>query len=673
MTVASEAIETRGAAVSTSLRDALFFALPVFPIAGFVLFLKLNVMWQLDGYLTIAHALGYPKASDLSIPQLASFLRSDILVFFVLAPIGLFGLSRLSGRRATITLSLALPVSVFVFSFMNLQSLHNTGRFLSLPMIGAAIEFVNDNPQYLGSYARPSALLKAFLVIAVVAGVTFCVCRLTKLPATARLSRAVQNAILGAMGLAIAFGSGLWLADIPVLAQHTNIGTMQLDALLQRGVEGPGDFAQFDDQEAIASYRYMAEMPQAPDRGPAWGSEAGSDVLIIVLETGAQRLVRRGGLAETMPTMARLADRGYTARRHHATFPYTTFALFSMFTSVYPWPTVQQHIEHPGSRLEGGLINRLNSAGYFTKFYSATPTERINARMYELVGFQEQRDLDSPAPPNPAVERRADELMAELGPEAVDPVAIRKAFTDDLVILEAMKAEIRQAKSSGRRFASVFLPQISHGPWLDLHGDGPDVVARGRVVLSYVDRWITDIVALLEDGGWLDDTVIVMVGDHGVRNKTEYPAFPAGMIDEFSFEVPMVIYAPNSPSVPAAIDHVTSHVDIAPTLLDLLGISYDRRLDQGAPIWDPNLEQRRTYFLAADYVGSDGYHQNGHYYMANRVLSTAYANDRLSFDNNNYLLPETPEYDDVMARTTLFSRLLERWASLIITQEPAGP
>jgi len=668
MTVASEAIEARRVGVNTTLRDALFFTLPMFPIAGFIIFLKLNVMWQLDGYLTIAHALGYPMASDLSIPQLASFMRSDILVFFVLAPIGLFALSRMANRRACIILSLALPVGVFVFSFMNLQSLHNTGRFLSLPMITAAIEFVNDNPQYLGSYARPSALLKAALVISFVVGVAFCVCRLTRMPATARLSRYVQHGILGAMGLAIVLGSGLWLADMPVLAQHTNIGTMQLDALLQRGNDGPGDFAQFDDQEAIASYHYMAEMPQAPDRSPAWGSEAGSDVVFVVLETGAQRLVRKAGLAKTMPTMARLADQGYTARRHHATFPYTTFALFSMFTSAYPWPSVQQNIEHPNSRLEGGLINRLNGAGYHTKFYSATPTERINARMYRLVGFQEQLDLDSTVAEDPAVARRVDALMAELGPEAVNPAAIRKAFADDLTLLEALKADIRKSKSNGRRFAKVFLPQISHGPWLDLQGDGPDVVARGRTVLSYVDRWITDIVGVLESGGWLENTVIVMVGDHGVRNKTEYPAFPAGMIDEFSFHVPMVIYAPNSPSVPATIDNVTSHVDVAPTLLDLLGIAYDRRLDQGAPIWDPHLEDRRTYFLAADYIGSDGYHQKGRYYMANQVLSTAYANDRLGFDDSDFLLPETPEYDEVVARTTLFSRLLERWADLIITQ-----
>ena len=55
---------------------------------------------------------------------------------------------------------------------------------------------------------------------------------------------------------------------------------------------------------------------------------------------------------------------------------------------------------------------------------------------------------------------------------------------------------------------------------------------------------------------------------------------------------------------------MTSHIDIAPSVLDLLGIEDDRGLELGSPMWEPALADRTTFFFARSYLGADGYQRS---------------------------------------------------------------
>jgi arylsulfatase A-like enzyme len=48
---------------------------------------------------------------------------------------------------------------------------------------------------------------------------------------------------------------------------------------------------------------------------------------------------------------------------------------------------------------------------------------------------------------------------------------------------------------------------------------------------------------------------------------------PHGKVKEVTMRVPMLVYVPGVVPQPVAINYPTSHIDITPTLLDLLGIS----------------------------------------------------------------------------------------------------
>ena len=100
------------------------------------------------------------------------------------------------------------------------------------------------------------------------------------------------------------------------------------------------------------------------------------------------------------------------------------------------------------------------------------------------------------------------------------------------------------------------------------------------------DRAIEELLNKLEEAGKLDDTVIVISGDHypytlSVDEINEVSTFKR---DE-TFDVNksnLIIY--NSEIEPTKIDKLSSSVDVIPTLLNMFGVSYDSRLLIGSDI-----------------------------------------------------------------------------------------
>jgi phosphoglycerol transferase MdoB-like AlkP superfamily enzyme len=66
---------------------------------------------------------------------------------------------------------------------------------------------------------------------------------------------------------------------------------------------------------------------------------------------------------------------------------------------------------------------------------------------------------------------------------------------------------------------------------------------------------------------WFDNTIFVVVADHGARvyGKAEIPLE--------TYEIPLMIYAPKH-IAPRQIDTLMTQIDIAPTVLGLLGLPY---------------------------------------------------------------------------------------------------
>jgi arylsulfatase A-like enzyme len=249
-------------------------------------------------------------------------------------------------------------------------------------------------------------------------------------------------------------------------------------------------------------------------------------------------------------------------------------------------------------------------------------------------------------------------------------VAWRKErIARDLAILSLMKQDLDGCLGQRQRFAAVFFPQIGHMPYplIAQDGEAKDLRTQSRAILKIQDGWLGELLHLLEQHQQLENTVIVVLGDHGVRVRGEDPSLVGGMIDEYSFHVPLFIYAPQALERPVTIPWLTSHIDIAPTVLDLLGVNEGRELEQGSPIWNHELEKRRTYFFANPLFGADGYYDEGRFYMTNHMSDSVYSSLQPHFDANTVVPASSATHYEVPLSVARMVGLQQVWATRFAT------
>ncbi|XXF77939.1 sulfatase-like hydrolase/transferase [Myxococcaceae bacterium GXIMD 01537] len=115
-----------------------------------------------------------------------------------------------------------------------------------------------------------------------------------------------------------------------------------------------------------------------------------------------------------------------------------------------------------------------------------------------------------------------------------------------------------------------------------------------------VDQHIARVLQTLEEVGLQDDTLVVFLSDHG-----EYAGAHGLMIEKWhtayqeALHVPVVFRHPtlNSDLAPKQVDALTSHVDIVPTLLGLMGV-------QGKVLEEVR-EELRLHRMVPPFVGVD--------------------------------------------------------------------
>ena len=95
----------------------------------------------------------------------------------------------------------------------------------------------------------------------------------------------------------------------------------------------------------------------------------------------------------------------------------------------------------------------------------------------------------------------------------------------DRAALNLLTRDLEKDLTQKRRFAFLFAPEISHGPWslVKPAATPPDIANRGRALLRIPDIFLGEIIRILERHNQLKQTIIVVVGDHGIRTREEDP------------------------------------------------------------------------------------------------------------------------------------------------------
>lgn len=119
--------------------------------------------------------------------------------------------------------------------------------------------------------------------------------------------------------------------------------------------------------------------------------------------------------------------------------------------------------------------------------------------------------------------------------------------------------------------------------------DYPIDLRRYMSKLKTFDNSLGILLEKLEESGKLDDTVIVLYGDHypyGLKNDTINNVLTYDLSDYDVERTPMVIY--NSEINHEVVEKYSSYINLTPTIANLFNLDYDARYYMGADVFSEN-------------------------------------------------------------------------------------
>jgi arylsulfatase A-like enzyme len=313
------------------------------------------------------------------------------------------------------------------------------------------------------------------------------------------------------------------------------------------------------------------------------------NVILIVLESVAARWTGvSGGLYDTTPTLRREAARGLVGDSFYAHVGRSSNALASMLLSVYPKLDFRDFTEEYPRVTRTSLAGTFQQGGYRTAFL--TPSDLTWAGWEEFVrtrGFDEVHDYHG---------LPCDTLVSSWGVE-------------DRCLVDGLIQFMR--RDATRPFFAMGWTQQTHHPYeptpgvpmLDLVKEPtPDAYDLERYlnVLHETDRQLERLFDAVRAAGLADDTLIVVVGDHGQAFGVPHDSYLQGRtVYEEDVHVPLLIWFPRRYRTGLQTPAVGGQVDLAPTIAELAGLPPAPDW-QGRSLFDPRRSPRAYFYVAQD-------------------------------------------------------------------------
>lgn len=312
------------------------------------------------------------------------------------------------------------------------------------------------------------------------------------------------------------------------------------------------------DDEAIARLRHLVAQPNArflPDGDNPIarhidnpGRPKRLNVVVLVQESlGAEFVGAYGDQRGLTPNIDRLARNSLVFTNVYATGTRTVRGLEAISASFPPIPgeSIVKRPYHDGIFTWGEIMR---AQGYATSFlYGGYGSFDGMNSFFGSNGFRvvDRRDIPDPQFAN------------------IWGVSDEDLFRHALHVFDAQHAR-------GERFFAVVMSTSNHKPFTYPPGV-PGVAPEGggrEAGVRYADYAIGQFMDEFSRRPYARDTLVVIVGDHGAR------VYGRETIPMRSYELPWLIYAP-AHIVPGRVDILASQIDIAPTVLGRLQISYD--------------------------------------------------------------------------------------------------
>ncbi len=274
-----------------------------------------------------------------------------------------------------------------------------------------------------------------------------------------------------------------------------------------------------------------------------------ANVVILTIESlSAEYLTEFGGKDGLTPNLDQLCRESLLFRRLYATGTRTVRGLEAIMLSLPPTPG-SSVVRRPHNEGMFSLAGVLADNGYDNKFVYGGHGYFDN--MNYFFSTNGCRPID-----------RTDMAKEEVTFENAWGVCDGDLFARVIKEGDASFA-------TGKPFFSFVMSTSNHRPFT--YPDRIDIPSgRRHGAVKYTDYAIGEFIRQARTRPWFDNTIFVIIADHcaGSAGKTEIP------VDKY--HIPLLIYAPKL--VPAGeVKQVCSQIDLAPTLLGLMNISYTSR------------------------------------------------------------------------------------------------
>ncbi|MDO6542589.1 DUF3413 domain-containing protein [Photobacterium sanguinicancri] len=321
--------------------------------------------------------------------------------------------------------------------------------------------------------------------------------------------------------------------------------------------------------------RYPIEKLSFSDQG------TNQNVLIVMIDGLRSDMVS----SKIMPNLASFADQNINYKNHYSTSNDNTVGIFGLFYGL------------PGSYLESVraestspvLVSTLNKRKYQFGLFSG---DHFSSPIYYQTIFEQQKlanhSSDNATP--------SDQL-------AVDnwQTWLTTTLEDDKPWFSYIELLAVQEFEEDGGYTPTFTPSLSTTAKNTKISD-PGLLLKNsyRNAANYADSLVGQILAALEAQQVLDNTIIIFTSNHGTEfNETGTNSWGSNSnYSQYQLKVPLVIHWPNRDS--DVIETVTSHLDVAPTLMEaLLNVSTTSdKYSSGNSLFDN--ENTRRWVIAGD-------------------------------------------------------------------------
>jgi len=343
-----------------------------------------------------------------------------------------------------------------------------------------------------------------------------------------------------------------------VNADIANYAGRQVDVILKADCAEPGKVALWSNpmlyQARAPETKLTSHTPRSPDL-----NQKVNVVLYLIDALRPDHLEVYGYERETAPTTRALAEEGVRFARCFAPATWTRPSVSSLFTGL---PVVVHGVEHIGSTMSRRLTTLAEIArrhDYTTAAFVENPHPTAIAGLARGFGHHD----------------------ASCAPWGEEHERVLQGKSDQRASVVAPALEWLKAHSDRRFFMYVHTvephtPYSPKEPYASLHtapGSEPSKIDLYDAEISQADANLDQFISGLKDLGIWEETFFILIADHGEaflehEDMTTHGGKPYNEL----IHIPLIMRCPAFVPKGKVISENVQMIDIAPTILDVLGI-----------------------------------------------------------------------------------------------------